>query len=256
MTDDFRTRVVSGGLDNPGGLPTILAASGGRAFGARLGRSGLTLSGQPLVGLSLNRQLYDRIPPYLDAMRRVIGFFKAKGAQVVLIPHEHGRFGRREKDDQFLCGHLAHMSGVASLSNSERLPQEAEEDYIRSIEAAIGDLDFLVAGRFHAAVRGLAAGVPTAAFSWSHKLETLFHAMGMPSEEHVISAEDLAAGDAGRQLCLKLEKAWERRGGTKGHLAKTIPGIKGQVASYLDEVLSLAELHQGTGGRSGRSVQR
>ncbi len=197
--------------------------------------------GRPWVGLSLNRQLHDRIPLYLDLMRRVIEFFKAKGAHVVLIPHEHGRFGRREKDDQFLCGHLARRSEVISLHKRGRLSRQAEESYIRSIEAAIGSLDFLVAGRFHAALRGLAEGIPTVTFSWSHKFETLFRSIGMSVERNVIPAEDLVARDAGEAVTLKLEEAWGQRDETREHLARAIPAIKKRAADYLDEILLLAK---------------
>lgn len=208
-----------------------------------LSRKGVTTGGQsqPLVGLNLNRQLYDRVSSYLDTMQKVIDFFRAKKAQIVLIPHEHGRFGRGEKDDQFLCNYLASQNGVATLSKEERLSQEAENDYIRAIEAAISGLDFLVSGRFHAALRGLAAGIPTVAFSWSHKFEMLFRTVGMSAESNVIPLENLMANSARTFVCDQLEEAWNRREETKEHLIKTIPQVKQEVSNYFDEIVSMVD---------------
>lgn len=208
-----------------------------------LSRKGVTIGRQvqPLVGLNLNRQLYDRVSSYLDTMQRVIDFFRAKKAQIVLIPHEHGRFGRGEKDDQFLCNYVASQTGVASLSKEERLSQKAENDYIKALEAAIGSVDFLVSGRFHAALRGLAEGIPTVAFSWSHKFQMLFKTVGMAAESNVVPLENLMASNAGAFVCDKLEEAWNRREETKEHLVKAIPEVKGQVTNYFDEIVSMVD---------------
>jgi polysaccharide pyruvyl transferase WcaK-like protein len=208
-----------------------------------LSRKGLTAGrrGQPLVGLTLNRQLYDRLPSYLDTMQKVIDFFRATKSQVVLIPHEHGRFGGGEKDDQYLCNYLANQTGVATLSKEERLSRKAEVEYIRALEAAISNLDFLVAGRFHAALRGLAEAVPTVAFSWSHKFEMLFKTVGMSDGRNVISLKNLTASGADTLVCDRLEEAWNRREETKEHLIKTIPPVKERVTNYFEEIVSMVD---------------
>ncbi len=207
-----------------------------------LSRKGLDVrpGAKPIVGLTLNRQLYTRVPLYLDTMQKVIKFFKARDVQIVLIPHEHGRYGRHEKDDQFWSNYLAKQSNVATLSRRKRFSHKAEINYIHAIEAAIGAVDFLVAGRFHATLRGLSEHVPTVAFSWSHKYETLFKSIGMSAADSVLGPEDFTVSDTGEIECVKLERAWSKREETKRHLASIIPQVKQQVSQFFDNAVAKA----------------
>jgi polysaccharide pyruvyl transferase WcaK-like protein len=121
------------------------------------------------------------------------------------------------------------------------LSRKAEVEYIRALEAAISNLDFLVAGRFHAALRGLAEAVPTVAFSWSHKFEMLFKTVGMSDGRNVISLKNLTASGADTLVCDRLEEAWNRREETKEHLIKTIPPVKERVTNYFEEIVSMVD---------------
>ncbi len=198
---------------------------------------------KPILGLTLNRQLYDRVPDYLDTMEKVIEFFKAKDAQIVLIPHEHGRGGRNEKDDQFLSNYLAKKTKVATLSKPRKFSYQGEIEYIKAVESAIAKLDLLISGRFHVALRGLSEHVPTLTFSWSHKFEMIFQSLGMSPAEYVLLPEDFIVSEAGVFVCEKLEKAWLRRDETKRHLEANVPLIKQQVAKFLDEAVAIALNH-------------
>lgn len=216
-----------------------------------LERKGLRLEDRstPLVGLSLNRQVYDRVPSYLDTMGEVVGLFRRMGARVVLIPHEHGRFGQDEKDDQFLCEHLGERAGVVALTRRQRLSREEETAFIEEVEAVLGSLDFLVASRFHAAVRGLSESVPTVAISWSHKFEQLIKTVGVSFDPHVVSLEELqrAAHDAG--ILGKLEAAWRGRDETRALLQRSVPSLKAQVSRHFDEITAMAASAPGGAAR-------
>ncbi len=202
----------------------------------------------PIVGLVINRQIYDRDPSYIDLMKGIIRFFKSKNAQVVLIPHEHGRYGRKEKDDQFLSNLLSKEEEIATLSVNKlwKFPSRKEIEYIGAIEAAICSLDFLVSGRFHGALRGLSEAIPTLALSWSHKYETLFQSLDLSPEENILTTlKNLTLSSENSQeqniVLHKLEKAWANRHFTKQHLMRVIPSTKQKVSDFFDEVTNLAE---------------
>ncbi|MEX2641801.1 MAG: polysaccharide pyruvyl transferase family protein [Balneolales bacterium] len=208
-------------------------AASGRAL---LKQAGLdTESGRPIAGIIPNRQISQRSSTYLKDMKRVIGFLKTGGAQVVLIPHERGRKGVNEKDDRYLCRILAEESGVTSLASEKpaAYPSAKEEyRYIRGIEDVIGALDFLVSGRFHGALRGLAEAVPTVAFSWAHKYPPLFSDLTLPPDEFIIRS-------SGHTL-ETLAAAWQGRSGTKEVLERTVPDIRNRARRFVDEIIALA----------------
>lgn len=212
-----------------------------------LSRRGLAVArgARPIVGLTLNRQLYCRVPSYIDMMKTVIDFFKAKKTQIVLIPHEQGRGGQGERDDQFLSNALATQTAIPTLSKKRRLSRNAELQYINAVDGAIGAVDFLVSCRFHAAVRALSENVPSVAFSWAHKFERLFQTVQMSGHDNVVTPEDIAAGEAVDIIYAKLEKAWAMREATRHHLVNTIPVVRRQVAEFLDAAVAGAEVPEG-----------
>jgi polysaccharide pyruvyl transferase WcaK-like protein len=192
-----------------------------------LARAGLDTS-RPVAGIIPNRQISQRDDTYLAVMTDVIRFLRDAGAEVVLVPHERGRFGKDEKDDIYLCRLLAERTGAASLAlpkSDTAPPAEAEERYIRETEDAIGALDFLVSGRFHGALSGLAHGVPTVAYSWAHKYPPLFADLGLSPDECILGGQGSAATPAGLTL-ETLAAAWQRRAQTRAVLTRTVPELR------------------------------
>jgi len=189
----------------------------------------------PVVGITPNRQLFDRWPGYMDAMEHLTRDLMAAGAQVVVIPHEQGRFGRREKHDQLLSRWLAERTGAATLAKPGRLPRYAEVEHIHGIAAALGALDLLVSGRFHTALRALAVGVPTLVFSWSHKFEALLRTVELPPDEYVLRLSDFGptAGGVGAQ---RLVEALRSRDQTRRHLLATVPGVRARCQEFFDRI--------------------
>jgi polysaccharide pyruvyl transferase WcaK-like protein len=207
--------------------------------GVKAGRSDM-----PVVGITPNRQLRDRWSGYMEAMERVARDLMAAGAQVVTIPHEQGRFGRREAHDQMLARWLAERTGALTLAKEGRLPRYAELEHIHGIEAALGALDLFVSGRFHSALRALAVGVPTLVFSWSHKYEALLRTVELPPAAHVLRLDEFGptAGGAGAQ---RLVEALRCRDQTRRHLLEIMPGVQARCGEFFDRVTELVGRRRG-----------
>lgn len=178
---------------------------------ATLENLGLVLGDRkkPVVGITLNRQINDRDKSYLTMMERLIRLLKKRGDQVVLIPHERGRY-RNERDDQFLSRSLCERTSVPGIFSDGRRTYETERDYIEGIEAAHQHLDLLVAGRFHALIRGVAYGIPTLSVSWAHKYENFYRGLGLEAEEHILSSNDIEEDSTGESSCAKLDRFMDK----------------------------------------------
>lgn len=187
-----------------------------------------------LVGLTLNRQLYDRIPTYLETMEKIVKFLQNRQAKIILIPHEHGRYGRKEKDDQFLSNYLAKKLKIPTLSRNKiiKYSHDQEIEYIKSIEEAIASLDLLISGRFHGLLRGLSEQVPSLGLSWSHKYETVFESLNMSPQSYIISPDNFSYE--------QLEYVLENRIDIKKHFAENVPLLKQQVTGFFNEITELA----------------
>jgi polysaccharide pyruvyl transferase WcaK-like protein len=202
-----------------------------------LARAGVDTT-RPVAGIIPNRQISQRDDTYLDVMAEVIRFLRDAGAEVVVIPHERGRYGKNERDDIYLCRLLAQRTGAASLAlpkSDTPPPAEEEARYIREVEAAIGALDFLVSGRFHGALSGLAQGVPTVAYAWAHKYPPLFADLGLSPEECILGGHGAAATSAGMAL-ERLAAAWQRRAATRAVLGRTVPEVRARINRLVEDV--------------------
>jgi polysaccharide pyruvyl transferase WcaK-like protein len=198
-------------------------------------------SGRPVAGIIPNRQISQRSSTFMEDIKRVIAFLKDEGAEVVLIPHEHGRHGINEKDDQYLCRLISEETGVISLAQerSESYPSsEFELNYIRGIENVIGSLDFLVSQRFHGALRGVSETVPTVTTSWSHKYPQLYTDLTLSPEKFILGGEGATGGSFNQSLDT-LAAAWQNRSETREVLKRKVPGIRDRVNQFIDEVTNI-----------------
>lgn len=196
-----------------------------------------------LVGVIPNRQIHTRDSSYVSAMATLIEHLKVLGATVILIPHETGRFGHGEEDDQFLCDSLSQMCNVLTLSKNliNKTYSHADEvNYIARVGSILANLDFLVSCRFHGCVRGIAERIPTVALSWAHKYPALYHDVGLSPDEFILGATE-SAGRIDLKLALeKLEKAWYRRAETATQLHHVIPDVQERVRTTLSGALAAA----------------
>ncbi|MFU8859430.1 MAG: hypothetical protein ACNA8K_03305 [Cyclonatronaceae bacterium] len=180
----------------------------------------------------------------MEDIKQVVTFLKAQGAVLVLIPHEHGRYGINEKDDQYLCRLISEDTGIISLAQerSESYPSsEFELNYIRGIENVIGSLDFLVSQRFHGALRGVSETVPTVTMSWSHKYPQLYKDLTLSPEKFIPGGEGATNGSFS-QYSDTLEAAWQNRSEPREIPKRTVPGIRDRINQFIDDVCSVKHI--------------
>jgi colanic acid/amylovoran biosynthesis protein len=192
-----------------------------------LKEAGVDLSSRPLIGVAPSIVLYRQVPgegagnAYVQALASVCEHLvRQSGGTVVVIPH-YVRQGDKP-DDRFIGRSLAQTK---RLGDSLRL---IECDYPSAdLKAVIGQLDFLIASRFHSLVAALSMRVPLAAVGWSHKYVELMGDAGM--RDYVASTREVRNGDVE-----VVKAAWERRDDLKARLVEHVPALEESSAQALE----------------------
>ena len=159
---------------------------------------------QPVIGIVPNTNVFERaktidgVNSYTRLLAATIDHaVEELKARVVFICHEHYE-GR--KDDQWLAHeavrHAKHGGSVLILSGDHSAAE---------LKSAIGDVDLLIASRFHSLVAANSLAVPSIALAWAHKYHELFAEAGIP--ELVFDGEDLVVSE----FIPHLDRAWNRR---------------------------------------------
>jgi polysaccharide pyruvyl transferase WcaK-like protein len=163
-----------------------------------------TVNDQPVIGVVPNTNVFERsktlngVNSYTALLAATIDHaIERLGARVVFICHEHYE-GRQ--DDQWLAHeavrHAKHGSTVHVISGNHSAAE---------LKSAIGDVDLLIASRFHSLVAANSLAVPSIALAWAHKYHELFAEAGIP--ELVFDGEDLVVSE----FLPHLDSAWSRR---------------------------------------------
>lgn len=160
---------------------------------------------QPIIGIVPNTNVFERskivdgVNSYTALLAATIDHsIEVLNARVVFICHEHYE---DRKDDQWLAREaVAHAKHGASVEIVSGKHSAAE------LKSAIGDVDLLIASRFHSLVAANSLAVPSIALAWAHKYHELFAEAGIP--ELVFDGEDLVVSD----FLPHLDRAWDRRG--------------------------------------------
>lgn len=159
---------------------------------------------QPIIGIVPNTNVFDRaktlegVNSYTALLAATIDHAVEKlNARVVFICHEHYE-GR--KDDQWLAHeavrHANHGASAQIISGNHTAAE---------LKRAIGNVDLLIASRFHSLVAANSLAVPSIALAWAHKYHELFAEAGIP--ELVFDGEDLVVSE----FIPHLDRAWNRR---------------------------------------------
>jgi polysaccharide pyruvyl transferase WcaK-like protein len=202
----------------------------GRALLADLGLDARTF---PLVGIAPNRQMYRRMPgtgmenEYVRALVEICGSVRARGAAVVLIPHEIEPTDSGTTDDRLLC------SMVACGAGDPQVVALAGRCDAAQIKAVIGQLALLIGSRFHALVAALSCRVPVVALGWSHKYAELLRPFDM--NEYVLNGEQISGADLGELV----GEAFEKRDELRARLAERLPAIERSVDETFDRVCAV-----------------
>jgi polysaccharide pyruvyl transferase WcaK-like protein len=195
-----------------------------------------TPDGQPVIGVVPNTNVFDRaktqngVNSYTALLAATIDHsIEVLNARVVFICHEHYE-GR--KDDQWLANeavrHAKHGASVQIISGNHTAAE---------LKSAIGEVDLLIASRFHSLVAANSLAVPSIALAWAHKYHELFDEAGIP--ELVFDGEDLVVSE----FLPILDRAWNRR----SEIAQTLRDKQEELrASARRAFDTVAEIVRGT----------
>jgi colanic acid/amylovoran biosynthesis protein len=197
---------------------------------------GLGIEGdRPVIGIVPNMQVFKRTAgtgganQYINHLIGLVNYATAcLKADVLLVPNEIRVPGSQWPDDRYLCGMIAsHVQEPARcFSLSDYFPSE-------TVKALLGQLDLLIASRFHSLVFALSQGIPVLALGWSHKYQELLRPFGL--EEFIIDHDKL---DTDKVFTIT-EAAWKNREGTGTSIRNTLPGLQDQVDGLFDEVAAV-----------------
>jgi polysaccharide pyruvyl transferase WcaK-like protein len=189
---------------------------------------------QPIIGIVPNTNVFERansvdgVNTYTALLAATIDHAIEKlNARVVFICHEHYE-GR--KDDQWLAHeavkHARHGHSVQVISGDHSAAE---------LKSAIGEVDLLIASRFHSLVAANSLAVPSIALAWAHKYHELFAEAGIP--ELVFDGEDLVVSD----FLPHLDRAWNRRSEIAHTLRERQESLRSSARRAFDAVAEMIE---------------
>jgi colanic acid/amylovoran biosynthesis protein len=191
-------------------------------------------SDQPIIGIVPNTNVFERaktvdgVNSYTALLAATIDHaIERLNARVVFICHEHYE-GR--KDDQWLAHeavtHARHGASVQIISGAHSAAE---------LKNAIGEVDLLIASRFHSLVAANSLAVPSIALAWAHKYHELFAEAGIP--ELVFDGEDLVVSD----FLPHLDRAWTRRAEIAQTLRERQESLRSSARRAFDAVAEMIE---------------
>ena len=175
---------------------------------------------QPVIGLSVSfmasRHSGDRYQ-YIKTMARFSDYMIEKyGARVVLIPNEFSE--KISKDDLRIAQEIHYI--INEQTNSELVDKDFPAKKMKGI---IGELDILVAARYHSIIAGLSQGVPVLALGWHHKYHDVMKLV--KQQDHVCSVFDYSV----ENLIKAFDRLWNQRLSSKEQITSRLPIIFDEV---------------------------
>lgn len=193
---------------------------------------------RPIVGISPNLRVFDRVPgegtgnAYLQSLVMLARhLLRNHDVDVVLQANEISG-NRAARDDRYLCSLIAGM-----VNQPDRCFMTTESLSAEATKALIGQFEFLVGSRFHSLVFALSQGVPGMSISWFHKYKELFSLFGM--EDAVLESGDLHADT----LIQTFEHGWSKRQERRPLILATVTELQATIDSLFDDVA--AKFHNG-----------
>ncbi|MDO3379729.1 polysaccharide pyruvyl transferase family protein [Geoalkalibacter halelectricus] len=188
---------------------------------------------RPVIGVVPNMRVYERSPGagvgnhYIKLLVALVDYcISSLNVDVLLLPNEIKVPGNTGPDDRFLCSIVA-----SQIQNPARC--HAVRDYFsaEAIKSVLGQLDLLIASRFHSLVFALGQGVPSVALGWSHKYQELLRPFKLG--KFVV---DHHRFDIGNVISL-VGESWRERNNNKKNISIEVAGIKESI-DYLFDNLS------------------
>ena len=141
-----------------------------------------------LFGIVPNMRAYERcamngdINSYVSLLCRLAEYIRYElGANIILMPHE---FSAGEADDRWV------IEQILKIMKDRNGVYVIDREYSSAeLKALIGELDALIASRFHSMIAALSMRVPVVVLGWSHKY---YESMDMVDQgEHVFDCQDV-----------------------------------------------------------------
>lgn len=201
---------------------------------AILNSIGLKDSTRPTIAIVPNMRVYERSQgngtgnQYIILLqsftRLCIDEFNAN---IVFLSNECLLANNTSQDDRYLCSLL-----YSSFKDREHIFSLTSNYHANEIKSVIGNMDFVIASRFHSLVFALSQTVPVLALGWSHKYLELLKIFSQ--EEYVIPHDDLEISDS---LDL-LRTAWLDRSNMSNQIRTSLPAVKQRLNQLFDNIAS------------------
>jgi len=207
-------------------------------------RQAMRDSGRRAVGVTPNTIVYQKAQrlgrDYIQFLVTVVTAIHRLGYLPVIIPHSYGTEEKSlHNNDRALCRRLLTC-----------LPPDVPCHYVDSdlsapqLRSLIGQLDLLVASRFHSMVSALAMGVPPLTFGWGHhKYREVLAEFG--ADELYVAYDQLDEWAVRSQLQLTLDKRDELSDRIRQHLA----AVTGQSNAIVQRITRAVETAQSARSR-------
>lgn len=168
-----------------------------------------------LIGIVPNMEIYKRTKGmgneniYVKFLARICDVIQHElNASILFLPH-------RYKDDMRIINLI-----MESLDQTEQV-YTINEDYSASeLKALIGQMDLLIASRYHSAIAALSMRTPVMVLGWSHKYVELMTMIG--HEDYVVDCRHVSY----EELKEKVDEMWYDRAKIKQTLGERVPELE------------------------------
>jgi colanic acid/amylovoran biosynthesis protein len=186
---------------------------------------GLNISGLLYMGGYLKSNMFGLKIDYKDLIADLIDFMIRKNdATVMLVPHV---FGSDRESDSVVSQEV--YSFLRKRYDGRLLIASGEYNQ-SEIKYVIGLCDFFIGSRMHACIAALSQNVPTVSIAYSSKFIGVMQTIGVA--ELVADSRKLEKEEIFRVI----GDAFDHRARLRGHLERTMPGVKKMVLNLFSEI--------------------
>lgn len=159
---------------------------------------------KPLFGIVPNIMIFHRLSPqnelnpYIRMLARLCEYIQENlGARAVFICHAAQEY---QLDDEWLMREV-----LQQVNQPDDILRIGGHQTAGELKAVIGQLDFIVASRYHSLVAAVSTATPFLALGWAHKYDELANDAGVG--ENALSFQGLSEDT----LLRSVESAWNQR---------------------------------------------
>jgi colanic acid/amylovoran biosynthesis protein len=191
---------------------------------------GLNVSGLIYYGGYTGRNEFGLAVDYRTLIDAIVArLLREENTRVLLVPHVIPAGGYRGNVENDLSACLEVYERCAPGGRERLLVARGPYDH-REIKHIIGLCEFFIGTRMHSCVAALSQCIPAVGLAYSGKFRGVFDTVGVGE-----MALDLRSADE-EEILAAVERAFTSRDATADHLRKTVPPVKRQVMSLLEDI--------------------